>query len=476
MFGRPEWQRRDVHGSMLTRTAAIIPLILAATTPQAIAQNSPPPAGVIVFVADDQGGRDAGVYGNTAIRTPNIDQLAADGIRFDRAFLTTSSCSPSRSSILTGRYPHSTGAEDLHAPLPAGQTTIARLLGDTGVYTASIGKWHLGDAERANWDTIVEVPGEDLADRTLDVFADRPADRPFFLWVASTDPHRTYPGTGTATPHDPADVAISPYLPDHPLVRDDLAAYYDEIARFDDAVGRVLGALDAEGIANDTLVLYLSDNGMPFPRAKTTLFDSGTLTPFIVRWPRAVEGGTVEDGLVSAIDIAPTIADAYGIEMPTAQGRSLLPSLNGSGSSGREAVFAEANWHDYEQFTRAVRTDRFKLIRNYYWDTPLWHPADSVNSITWEAMRELDAAGRLTPAQRYLMQPARPFEELYDLERDPDELTNVVDDPIYRDELARLRTRLDNWRVETDDRMPAERRRDGFNREGEPLPHNQAPP
>ena len=451
--------------------AVFAALSVVATTRSVAQIDVPPPQSVIVFIADDQADRDAGVYGNTAIRTPNIDRLAAAGIRFDSAFLTTSSCSPSRSSILTGRYPHNTGAEDLHTPLPVDQITIARLLRAQGVYTAALGKWHLGGAERVNWDTIVEAPGEDLADRTLEVLEARPSDRPFFLWVASTDPHRPYPGTGTDLPHDPASVRVPPYLPDHPLVRQDLAAYYDEIARFDWVVGQVLDALDAEGIAADTLVFYLSDNGMPFPRAKTTLFDSGIRTPFIVRWPQAVRRGTVESGLVSAIDIAPTIADALGVEMPTAQGFSLMPALRGSGPPGREAVFAEANWHDYEQFTRAVRTDRFKLVRNYYWDRPLWHPADSVNSITWQAFRELDAAGRLTPAQTYLMRPERPFEELYDLARDPDELTNVGGDPAYRDELARLRTRLDNWRVETDDRMPDERRLDGFNRDGEPLPH-----
>ncbi|MDP6606701.1 MAG: heparan N-sulfatase, partial [Dehalococcoidia bacterium] len=167
---------------------------------------------------------------------------------------------------------------------------------------------------------------------------------------------------------------------------------------------------------------------------------------------------------------------AMGLEMPTAQGASLMPTLRERAPIGRDSIFAEANWHDYEQFSRAVRTGRFKLVRNYYWDTPLWHPADSVNSITWEAFLELDATGRLTPAQRYLMQPKRPFEELYDLTRDPDELTSVVDDPAYREDLARLRTRLDRWREETDDRMPAERRRDAFNRDGEPLPHNQPPP
>ena len=345
---------------MLARTAAFVLMTLVGTHP-VVAPDRVPPAGVIVFIADDQGDRDAGVYGNTAIRTPSIDRLAAAGVRFDSAFLTTSSCSPSRSSLLTGRYPHSTGAEDLHAPLPADQITIARLLRANGVYTAAIGKWHLGDAERANWDTIVEAPGGEVAARTLEVFEVRPADR-----------------------------------------------------------------------------------------------------PFIVRWTSIVGPGRVAPGLVSAIDLAPTIADAFGLEMPTAQGRSLMPTLLEDAPPGREAVFAEANWHDYEQFTRAGRTDRFKLIRNYYRDTPLWHPADSVNSITWQAFLELDAAGRLTPAPRYLMQPERPFEELYDLDHDPDELTNVVDDPANRNALAALRTRLDDWRAETNDRMPAERRRDGF--------------
>jgi N-sulfoglucosamine sulfohydrolase len=406
---------------------------------------------VLIFIADDLGEGDLSCYGHPKIRTPNIDRLAAEGARFDRAYLTISSCSPSRASILTGLYPHQTRAEDLHAPLPADQATLARRLRARGTHTIAVGKWHLGPHEREHWDALVECPGGKVAEEAVKLLERRPPGRPFFAWIAHWDPHRPY-DEPMPEPTSPADVVVPPYLPDHPLIRQDLAKYYDEIRRFDRHVGEVVDVLRRQGELDRTIVIVMSDNGMPFPRAKTTLYPSGIRTPFIVRAPGLVEAGRVSSDLVSVVDLAPALLDPKP---------GLLPK--------REAAFAEANWHDYEQFTRAAIEERWLLVRNYYWDLPLWNSVDSIDSPTWKGMKE----SKLTPAQAYLFQAPRPFEELYDLAADPLCLTNVADVAAHREALNRLRTRLDNWRVETGDVMPARRTPDGWTREGEPLPHNQ---
>jgi arylsulfatase A-like enzyme len=428
---------------------------------------------LLIFLADDQGEGDLSCYGHPVLRTPNIDRLAAEGMRFDWAFLTISSCSPSRSSILTGRYPHNTGAEDLHQPLPTRQRTLARYLRQGGYHCMSVGKWHLGQPERRNWDRVVECAGRETAEKALELLRDRPKGKPFFFWVATKDPHRPFDKGATRRPHDPARVVVPPYLPDHPLIRKELAQYYGEIARFDEHVGLIYKELQKQGVLDRTFVVYLSDNGMPFPRAKTTLYDSGIHTPLLVRYPPLVRPGSVQKGLASVIDIAPTILELAGLRQDSMQGRSMIAMLKDPGAAGREAIFAEANWHDYEKFTRAVRTDRFLLIRNYYWDKPLWNSVDSINSITWKGFMAVHEAGKLTPAQEFLFVEPRPFEELYDVSEDPHSLVNVVEEPKYRGELNRLRTLLDNWRVETSDVMPAKRRREGWTRDGTPLPHNQ---
>jgi arylsulfatase A-like enzyme len=453
-----------------TLFAAAPLLLLSPLRPATAAEKRP---NFVIFIADDQGEGDLGCYGHPVLETPNIDRLAAEGMRFDSAFLTISSCSPTRCSFLTGRYPHNTGAEDLHQPLPADQKTLAWYLRRAGYHAMSVGKWHLGDDERRNWDRVVDCAGRDTAREAVELLEARPKDKPFFFWVATKDPHRPFDADAVDRPHDPADVIVPPYLPDHPLIRKELALYYDEIKRFDNHVGLVRAELERQGLLDGTFIVYLSDNGMPFPRAKTTLYDSGIHTPLIVRYPGLVEPGSVHGGMVSTIDVAPTILELAGVEQTTMQGRSLLPALEDPAATVREAIFAEANWHDFEKFTRAVRTERLLLIRNYYWDKPLWNSVDSINAITWKGFMEMHRAGKLTEAQRFLFVEPRPYEELYDLKSDPHSLANVADDPEHRAELNRLRTLLDNWRVETSDRMPTERRLDGWTREGTPLPHNQ---
>jgi N-sulfoglucosamine sulfohydrolase len=453
---------------------------------------------LILIIADDLAWDDVGCYGHPTLRTPNIDRLAREGMRFTRAFVTASSCSPSRASMLTGRYPHNTDAEELHWPVPKEQITFVEQLRATGYWTAAAGKWHLGPAMKERFDlvkeadpagfqlpsgangkpaTVIKAKGDQsgCAD-WVPALQERPKDKPFFLWLASLDPHRDYEENISPKPYRPEEVIVPPYLPDIAAVRKDLALYYDEITRLDGFIGQVLAELDKQGVAENTLILFLSDNGRPFPRDKTTLYDGGIKTPFIVRWPKGVKAGLVCDRLVSSIDIAPTVLTLAGVKMsPTIQGRDFSSLLRKPTSQSREFIYAEDNWHDYTDRARAVRSERFKYIHNDYPELPNTPPADGVRSLTYQAMERLRDLGYLTKDKLACFEP-RSAEEFYDLANDPFELRNLAQDLRYASELRRHRAALAAWTKETNDVMPARRSPDEFNREtGEPLPNRVRP-
>ena len=449
---------------------------------------------IVLIIADDLGWEDSGPYGNRGIRTPALDRLAAEGMTFHNAILTCSSCSPSRSSLITCRYPHSTGAEQLHWPLPKEQTTFPELLKAAGYWTAAVGKWHLGTAVEDRfdvvglWGTAQPPPGSKTKSKGkaaggnpsgcegwVPTLRDRPKDQPFFLWLAAVDPHRDYrPGT-IAEPHRPEDVTVPPYLPDTPEVRQDLAMYYDEISRLDGFVGQVLDELERQKIADNTVVLFMTDNGRPFPRCKTTVYDSGVKTPLLVRWPAKIKPGTRSRSLVSSIDVGPTILELAGVKPAEAmQGQSFAAVLSDPAAEVRDHAFSEHNWHDFEARSRSVRTARWKYIHNEYTDLPNTPPADAVRSPTFQTMRKLRDEGKLKPEQMTCFVKPLPKEELYDLSVDPHELKNLADSTDVADELTMLRATLDNWKVSTGDAAPAERTPDEFDREtGLPLPNRQ---
>jgi len=452
---------------------------------------------IVLIIADDMGWDDCGAYGHPTIRTPNIDRLAAEGMRFTNAFLTTSSCSPSRASIITGRYPHNTDAEQLHWPLPAEQLTFVELLKKAGYWTGSAGKWHLGDAVRDRFHFVSEadVSGFQLPTGTnkskaimvakeksgcehwVSTIRRRPKDRPFFLWLAALDPHRDYERGIIANPHRPEDVRVPPYLPDVSEVREELALYYDEITRLDSYVGKVLTEIKEQGIKEDTLVLFISDNGRPFPRDKTTLYDGGIKTPWLVRWPQRVQAGSICTELVSSVDIAPTVLKLAGIDVPSSfQGHSFAPLLTDPKKKHREYIYAEDHWHDYEDLGRAVRSMQYKYIRNDYPDLPATPPADVGRSRTFAVMRRLRSRGKLNESQMACFARPRPAEELYDVINDPYEMHNLVDEPEYANVLKEHRRALKDWSRLTDFRIPAIRTPDEFDREtGEPLPNRIRP-
>ncbi|WP_435020352.1 sulfatase family protein [Tundrisphaera sp. TA3] len=462
----------------------------------AVAEEGPKRPNVILVIADDLGWDDCSPFGNPRVRTPHMARLARGGMCYDRAFVTTSSCSPSRASLLTGRYPHGTDAEELHWPLPAAQVGFAEKLRAAGYYTAAAGKWHLGNPAKRGFDAVREAnpagfqleagkamnadgPGaaQGGEDQWIPVLRDRPRDKPFLLWLAALDPHRDYRPGAIPDPHLPEDVLVPPTLPDVPEVRADLARYYDEIGRLDHHLGTVLDELDRQGVADDTLILFLSDNGRPFPRAKTTLYDSGIKTPLIARWPGRIAPGSRCPSLVSTVDIAPTILALAGVDpMPTVQGKSFAATFRDPSAKVRDHIFGERNWHDFGYHGRAARSERFKYIRNDDADEPLTPPADAVRSPTFIAMRRLRDQGKLTPAQRACFVAPRPAEELYDLDADPDELHNVATLPEHAATLDAMRKALADWTRETADAPPARKNPDEFDREtGDPLPNRVRP-
>jgi len=441
------------------RVAVLVALALAFVAPPSVAQQ---PAdtrhpNIVVFVGDDLGWRDTGPYGNPAVRTPSIAHLASDGLLVRYAFGTSPQCSPSRISVLSGRFSHATRTEDLHTPLPDGVSLLPTLLHAVGYFTGDMAKTHYGpNGERQfQWHSPETAPA-------LPAFLDSAATRPFFLWVGFHEPHRPYPAEKPE--HAPASVRLTPYLADAPGTREDLARYYDAIARMDAKIGQMMAELGRRHLLARTLVVFLSDNGAPFPREKGTLFDSGTRTPLVLVWPGVISAGTVwEKGLVSTIDLAPTLLEVAGAPVPAdMQGRSFRALLERRSSfEGDPYVFTERNWHDCDEHQRAVRTTRFKLIRtDAYTELPLCTPADIGASASFFDLRARAKAGRLTAAQRRLFEAPRARLELYDLRKDPWELSNVADDPAYARTVRELAGVLQSWMERTDDFPASYRVRD----------------
>ena len=266
----------------------------------------------ILVIADDIGWNDLGCYGDPVVKTPSLDRLAEEGRVFDAAYLTTSSCSPTRCSIITGRYPHNTSAAELHTPLPPDQYMFPRALRDAGYYTLLSGKNHMGGAVRAAFEVISPGKGKGKEEDWVALLRERPKDRPFFCWFASTDAHRGWGFSEHAPRYDPEAVRVPPFLYDGPKTRQDLADYFHEVSRLDHFVGALRAELERQGIERETYLIFVSDNGRPFPRCKTRLYDSGIKTPLIVFRPGRVRPGR-SASLVSAIDLAPTILELAGV-------------------------------------------------------------------------------------------------------------------------------------------------------------------
>src|SRR6478672_11643606 len=294
------------------------------------------PRNVVLIVTDDQG-MVAGCYGNSVIKTPNIDGLAADGTRFTNAFCTTSSCSPSRSVILTGLFNHANGQYGLehgynHFRSFDNVKSLPVMLGEAGYRTARVGKYHVGPDSVYRFDQVLGGNSRnpvDMAERSR-ALIEAESNQPFFLYYARNEPPGMEPKGVVPVHYKPEEVVVPPFLPDTPTCRAELAQYYESISRVDSGVGRLIEILKKAGKFDDTLIIYMSDNGVPFPGAKTTVYEPGLNLPCIVRNPAAKKRGVVNEAFVSWVDITPTILDFAGVKPARIQklhGRSFLPIL-----------------------------------------------------------------------------------------------------------------------------------------------------
>lgn len=415
---------------------------------------------LILIIADDVSASDLGCYGNPDVRTPNLDRLAGAGMRWSQAYLTTSQCSPTRASVISGRYPHNTGAPELHLPMPEGQLLFPRVLQEAGYYTGAAGKWHLGPYPKVAFDVVQPRAGKDPGGEAmwLPMLRDRPKDQPFFFWLASSDAHRAWQKDPAAEPHDPATLSLPSPLVDTPETRQDLASYYDELARLDRYVGEVVAELERQGVLDNTLVLFMADNGRPFPRAKRWLVDEGIRTPFIAHWPAGLGAkGAVCDGLVSVLDIAPTLLGLAGVEVPDeCQGRSFAPQLRDPKAKICDMVFAERNWHCEYAHERLVRRGDYVYLRNAAPDLPHFAAINlHVGYPAFVDLVELRRSGEpMSPEQRDVFLMPRPSEQLFDLREDPTQVRNLIEDPGHGAVAVELRELMDRWQQETGDSVP----------------------
>jgi len=404
-------------------------------------------------------GRHAGCYGWRSVRTPNLDRLAANAVRFSRAFCTAPQCSPSRAALWTGRYPHSTGVVglthgDYANDLNPDERHLAALLQAAGYRTHLFGEQHMArSAARLGFDELhvqahAMSSGPDagtcgaVARAFADWIARRRSAAPFFAQVAFFEPHYPFQSDDVAVAN-PADVDMPRYLPDIPSLRHEMARYEASIANMDRAAGVVLDALQRAGHANDTLVVFTTDHGSPLPRAKTTLYDPGIATALIMRHPGRPAGRVVDD-LISNVDIVPTLLELLDLPAPAnLHGHSGAALLHGGTARIRAEIFAEKTYHGMYDPMRCIRTERWKLIANF--ESGTWAHLDTEPQRLRLYVEVAEALHATAYGQKH------PAVELYDLERDPLESANVADDPAHADICIELTRRLRQWMQATAD-------------------------
>ena len=403
----------------------------------------------IVWIMAEDISTELACYGHPAVKTPNLDGLALQGSRYTQAFCTAPSCTPSRNAMMTGVYQTRTDTQDQRRRgviLPKGIKPITHLLREAGYYTA------LGCGYSAKTD--LNFKAEPLFDGKD--WRSRQQGQPFFAQITLSITHRQKNGWGPVReqsqhPVDPQDVELPPYFPDHSVCREDWAMYLDSIEKMDAQVGWILQRLEREGIADNTVVIFIGDNGRCHLRGKCWLYDPGLHVPLTIRWPNHIEPKTVNQDMVSMIDVSATILDIAGAKLPSyLDGHPIL----GPRAKSRDHIFAARDLIDeVMDHIRCVRTGRFKYIRNYNPDDG-YHECEYVqnNRPMLAAIRELDTQGKLTDTQQLILAKRKPREELYDLQSDPHEVNNLAQSPQYRNTLKELRTLLDEWIADTDDK------------------------
>ena len=462
----------------------VIALAAFAAFGEAVAQDAQRP-NIVLMVVEDLGPR-IGAFGDPVARTPNIDRLAAEGVRFVNAFATSGVCAPSRAALITGMYQQAIGAQHMRtssfgrtrggefgtfstpgppyeAVPPAHVKAFPELLRAAGYFTMNNAKT---DYQFGEPFTVWDRAGSDIT------LADRDPDKPFFFMLSNNTTHESgLFRTGYADKlegsqelfvrnnrrlarldetTDPARVEVPPFLPDTAEVRKDIARQYDNVKLMDDWVGARLAELEADGLLDSTVVIWTTDHGDGLPRAKRSLYDSGLHVPFVIRFPNQADAGASEARLVSFVDLAPTLLALAAVPIPDhLHGHDLLDD---AAPPRRYVHAARDRLDELPDRSRAVRDARFKYIRNYLPGRPVLGPLYyRENLATMAEVRRLHREGALPASIAAYLEPARTAEELYDLAADPHEMRNIAGDPAYKEDLGRLRGELERWLDEVGD-------------------------
>ncbi len=396
---------------------------------------------ILIIITHDTG-RHLGCYGS-GVDTPNLNKLAEEGVIFTNFFCTAPQCSPSRASLLTGRYPHNNGLIGLtHRGfrLNANELLLPNLLAQAGYSTYLFGFQHESpNPYSLGYQKIFKAKSNSCLDVTplvIDFLENNKLKKPFFMMIGFSETHRPFPQY-----EGPVDnIEGFPYLPDVEDVRRDIASLNILVRRVDEKIGEILRSLDEADLRDDTLVVFTTDHGVAFPGAKATLFDPGIEISMIMRGPGGFEGGRKIEALLSNLDFAPTILDLCGIPIPTEmQGKSILPIIRGEAKRLHRQIFVEQTYHAAYDPIRGVRTDRYKYIRSFE-KRPFWFPPNVDGGLSKEVARRFG----------YFNKP-RPPEMLFDLESNPIERNNLVNDPECTDILKRMRLLLEDWMRRTSD-------------------------
>jgi uncharacterized sulfatase len=445
---------------------------------------------ILFALADDQSYPHTSILGDPVVKTPAFDRVAREGVLFTHSFAACPSCTPSRSAILTGRQIWQVGeAGILFGTLPPAYPLFTHLLEDAGYYVGFVGKpWAPGDwraagltrhpngkeyAKRLETNPPTGIDTRDYAANFEDFLADRPDGTPFMFWFGCTEPHREYDrGIGRRSGLSAADVVVPPYLPDSPEVRNEILDYYYEIEHFDHHLSRMLKILEEIGELDDTIVVVTSDNGMPFTRTKTTLYDGGVRMPTAIRWGNGAPEGRQVDDLIGHIDFGPTFLEAAGVGIPeTFTGRSLIPLLKSQQSGrldkDRDHIVTGLERHTYcrpggaTYPIRALRTHDYLYIRNFKPDR--W-PTGGPDFISSNKAPHGDIDDG--PYKDFLLRAStrvkfprafqwsvgkRPLEELYDLHADPHQIKNLAQSEQHTKLKQELWKRLKSYLQQTAD-------------------------
>lgn len=436
---------------------------------------------IVLIVADDHGTDALGCYGNSVIQTPTLDRLANEGVRFTNAYCTSASCAASRSVILTGLYSHATGSyghvhDYHHFSTYENVKSLPTLLAQAGYVTARVGKYHLAPEKVYRFDRVLKADPRSTAEMAKACTETIESDQPFFLYFCPDDPHRGHPFTPkpwnaansfgnrsqgypeiNPIKYDPATVIVPPFLPDTRECREEIAQYYQSISRIDQGVKQLLQIIDTAGKTDRTIVIYLSDNGMAFPGAKTTAYEPGIKLPCIVKDPNAKLKGVVNQAMINWTDLTPTILDFAGVKFAPKEfhGRSFKSVLEVEKPKDWQKVYAAHNFHELTMYypMRVIREGDMKLIWNIAWRLKYPFASDLWASSTWQSVHR----SKLVDSKKYFGKRTvkdylfRAEFELYDLASDPDELNNLADDKAHAEQLNRLKKSLKQFQLDTKD-------------------------